>query len=546
MQKLSKLVQVFYTVKYLKFQQVYYRLYYKFNKFNHNKYDVEYPASWCWTGPLLNQQSFFEPNKVIFLNQEGIVNTPSDWNCQTKEKLWLYNLHYFDDLSAINAKDRADSHKALINQWIEQNPPFNGNGWEPYPISLRLVNWVKWCSVQETVSEDILKSMLVQADALSQQLEFHILGNHLFANAKALTFIGVFLGGEQSSRFLDLGLKLLDQELDEQFLVDGAHFELSPMYHQILLWDLLELIGLANISQHPKLLQALPKFKTIAEKALYWLSSMIHTDGEVSFFNDSSIGIAKTPEQIFAYAEDLGLEIESNNQTLLTHKESGYSRVTQPLYSLFFDHANVGPDYLPGHAHADTLSFELSIGKQRVFVNSGTSLYGTSEERLRQRQTPAHNSVSVEGLDSSQVWSGFRVAKRAYSKLIRSTYSDGTATIEASHDGYLKQSPRVTHTRKLDCSDSIIVISDCLSKPRNATYNLHIHPSVIVNQLSDNKLSLSLNDNILCYFESPEPIRIADSTWHPEFGKSIPNKKIEIDFTSGILETRISITENTL
>lgn len=546
MQKLSKLVQVLNTVKYLKFQQVYYRLYYKFNKLKHNDYDVEYSAGWSWSGPLLNEQSFFEPNKVVFLNKEGFVESESDWNCQAKEKLWLYNLHYFDDLSAINANDRATSHEAFIHQWIDQNPPFKGNGWEPYPISLRLVNWVKWCSVQETVSEDIFKSMLVQADTLSQQLEFHILGNHLFANCKALIFVGTFFEGEQPARLLDLGLEILDEELDEQFLEDGAHFELSPMYHQILLWDLLELIGLANTSQHPKLLKVLPKFKTIAEKALHWLSSMLHADGEVSFFNDSSIGIAKTPEQIFAYAEDLGLDIESNNQTLLTHLNSGYSRVTQPSYSLLFDHANVGPDYLPGHAHADTLSFELSIGKQRVFVNSGTSLYGTSAERLRQRQTPAHNTVSVDGLDSSQVWSGFRVAKRAYSKLIKSSLSNGVATIEASHDGYLKQSPKVTHTRKLDCSDSSIVISDCLSKPRNATYNLHIHPSVIVNQLSDNKLSLSLEDNILCYFESPEPIRLKDSTWHPEFGKTIPNKKIEIDFASGALETCISMTENTL
>lgn len=546
MQKLSKLVQVFNTVKYLKFQQVYYRIYYKFKKVKLNKYSAEYPSRWSWTGPLLNEQSFFEPNKFVFLNQEGFVNSASDWNCLTKEKLWLYNLHYFDDLSASNARDRVICHKEFIKHWIDQNPATSGNGWEPYPISLRLVNWVKWCSAQENVSDEILKSMLLQADALTQQLEYHILGNHLFANAKALVFVGTFFEGKQSCKFLDLGLKLLDEELDAQFLDDGAHFELSPMYHQILLWDLLELIGLANTSQHPKLLQALPKFKTIAEKALYWLWSMIHIDGEVSFFNDSAIGIAKSPEHIFAYAEHLGLDLESNNQTLLTHQESGYSRVTQLSYSLLFDHANVGPDYLPGHAHADTLSFELSIGKQRVFVNSGTSIYGTSVERLRQRQTPAHNTVSVEGLDSSQVWSGFRVAKRAYSKLIESSLSNGVATIEASHDGYLKQSPKVTHTRKLDCSNFSIVIFDSLSSPRRATYNLHIHPSVIANQLSNNKLSLSLDDNILCYFESDETIRLTDSTWHPEFGKSIPNKKIEIDFASGALETRISITENIL
>ena len=544
MQKLRKLVKVYNTIKYLKFQQVFYRIYYKFKKLKFNNYDVEFPAGWSWNGPLLNEQSFFENQKVVFLNQEGFINTASDWNCPTKEKLWLYNLHYFDDLSAINARDRVVSHKALINQWIAQNPPLVGNGWEPYPISLRLVNWVKWCSVQENVPEDILKSIIQQADALTQQLEFHILGNHLFANAKALVFVGAFFEGKQSAKFLGLGLKLLDDELNEQFLDDGAHFELSPMYHQILVWDLLELIGLANTRQHPKLLNVLPKFIAIAKKALYWLTSMIHTDGEVSFFNDSSIGIARSPDKIFAYAKHLGLNTEPNNHDLLTHLTSGYSRIIKSSYSLIFDHANVGPDYLPGHAHADTLSFELSIGTQRVFVNSGTSLYGTSEERLRQRQTPAHNTVSIDGLDSSQVWSGFRVAKRAYAKLIESSLSNGVATIEASHDGYLKQSPKVTHTRKLDCSDSSIVISDRLSKPRRATYNLHIHPELEVNQISDNKLALSLNDNTLCYFESPETIRLLDSTWHPEFGKSIPNEKIEIDFDSGALETCISIPEN--
>ena len=69
----------------------------------------------------------------------------------------------------------------------------------------------------------------------------------------------------------------------------------------------------------------------------------------------------------------------------------------------------MGPDYIPGHAHADTLSFELSIGAQRVFVNSGTSEYGLSPKRLNQRKTAAHNTVEVDGKDSSQVWSGLEL-----------------------------------------------------------------------------------------------------------------------------------------
>ena len=67
--------------------------------------------------------------------------------------------------------------------------------------------------------------------------------------------------------------------------------------------------------------------------------------------------------------------------------------------------------------HADNLSFEWSLGEQRVLVNSGTSLYGVSSERHRQRKTKSHNTVEIDGFDSSEIWSGFRVARRASSSL---------------------------------------------------------------------------------------------------------------------------------
>src|SRR5690606_4780416 len=109
--------------------------------------------------------------------------------------------------------------------------------------------------------------------------------------------------------------------------------------------------------------------------------------------------------------------------------------------------APVGPDYLPGHAHADTLSFELSLFGQRVLVNSGTSCYGHGSERIRQRGTTAHNTVVVDGADSSEVWSGFRVARRA--RAINPEVHDHQG-LEAScsHDGYHRLPGRVTHHRR--------------------------------------------------------------------------------------------------
>ena len=53
-----------------------------------------------------------------------------------------------------------------------------------------------------------------------QQLEFHILANHLFANAKALVFAGSYLAEDM---WLKKGLEILDKEISEQFLDDIAY-----------------------------------------------------------------------------------------------------------------------------------------------------------------------------------------------------------------------------------------------------------------------------------------------------------------------------------
>jgi uncharacterized heparinase superfamily protein len=283
--KLKKTLQVFHTLKYLKFEQFWFRFLYRFKKPNAPLVNgLLSKLSWNWNGPAIYNQSIFDDSRVRFLSIDGTVSSILSWNDPAKEKLWLYNLHYFDDLNSNSFVERENTHFSFINKWIEQNPACVGNGWEPYPLSLRLVNWVKWFSKQENVEQKHLGSMFQQANALSQQLEYHILGNHLFANAKALTFVGCYLEGKEAERYLDVGLKLLDREMPEQFLVDGAHFELSPMYHEILLWDLLELIDLAKTSQNTKLLKRFPYWSGVAEKAIAWLKTMIHPDGEVSFF----------------------------------------------------------------------------------------------------------------------------------------------------------------------------------------------------------------------------------------------------------------------
>ena len=84
-----------------------------------------------------------------------------------------------------------------------------------------------------------------------------------------------------------------------------------------------------------------------------------------------------------------------------------------------------------------------------MIVNSGTSCYGSSNERLRQRGTRVHNTVDIDGQNSSEVWGGFRVARRAYPKQLKILNSESGNNLEVhcSHDGYDRLKGNPVHSR---------------------------------------------------------------------------------------------------
>lgn len=532
---LAKYFEVFHTVKYLKFSQIYYRM---VKKLQRPTPRIMVAKSECAIGnwlslPIYNQK-LFENSEVKFLNQRGSIETPNGWNDESKDKLWLYNLHYFDDLCASGCESRVDQHVSLIQRWIRENLAPIGNGWEPYPSSLRIVNWIKFFLSNDRPSGCVLDSLAQQVDFLLQNLERHILGNHLFANAKALVFAGLYLDGPDAKVWLDAGLCIYRKEIIEQVLSDGGNFELSPMYHSIMLVDLLDLINV--FAAYPNKVEddLVLETKKVASKMLSWLLVMTHDDGELSFFNDAAIGVAPKPVIIYKYASLLGLDLPVKQAEKLTHLvDSGYSRVQMASHSLYFDHAKVGPDYLPGHAHADTLSVEWSLMGQRVLVNSGTSMYGLSDERLRQRGTAAHNTVVVDGENSSEVWSGFRVARRAYATVSEVLEADGVVKVTASHDGYQRLKGKVTHTRSIVAEESGIQITDRVSGKWSAAEAMyHLHPDIKVGVITDYSVQLSLPDKWVVLVESTGKIILSDGFWYPEFGLSIPNKNLKIIMNS--------------
>jgi len=397
-------------------------------------------------------------------------------------KLWNYNLHYANYLL------QEELPLSLRLKWLSslhRKLETDSKGLEPYPVSLRLINAIRLIVKHDIKDKAILNNIKAEARFLSQRLEYHILGNHLLENAFALLLAGAFFG---SRKWVNDAHRILAQELKEQVLKDGGHFELSPMYHQIILYRVLELTDwYPSWPEHNK--EQLLFYRETAGKMLGWLKKMTFDNGDIPHFNDSADGIAYTSRQLFAYADYLQL-----NTTEAPLSDSGYRSIGTSRYECRVDVGPAGPSYQPGHAHADALSFILYVDKKPFLVEQGTSTYQIGSPRLEERGTAAHNTVVLNKSNQSQVWSGFRVGRRATVFL----HNDSLKNITASHNGYRNEG--WTHKRSFSFDEHKIIIEDQIDGKHNKTAEsvarFHFHPDCSIT-IDGNKVIVGNTAHIL-------------------------------------------------
>jgi uncharacterized heparinase superfamily protein len=419
---------------------------------------TERPREGKWSTPIKRISPWLGGRRWRHLNQEREIRT---WNDDGVDKLWLYHLHYLDHPCA-----------EIVNCWMEENPPGKGNGWEPYPLSKRISNLIVWLlgdSVQAELRAGIEKNLAVQVEWLSRRVEWHLLGNHLLANAKALVMGGAYFAGDSADRWLREGAEILRRELSEQVLEDGGHFELSPMYHALILEDLLDLINLARV--YPRALAQEEKgWRRTASRMLGWLAQLTHPNGQLAYFNDSVQGVAAEATALKKYAARLGLE-----EQRMPLGASGYARLEAGDTVVLFDLGPVGPDYQPGHGHCDLLSLEVSHKGRPVITNSGVSTYEAGPRRLAERRTAAHNTVRIDQVDQSEVWGSFRVARRAN---VLDSKTNGSSWAEAAHDGYRRLNGNVTHRRRVDVKRGSVTIIDRIEGSGVHSAEIYWHPAI--------------------------------------------------------------------
>lgn len=474
------------TVRWLKAGQVIGRLRFRLHRPRPDLRPAPAPrnAAGPWVAPAAREPSLVAPARWLMLNETHGLDEIG-WDDTKLALLWRYNQHYFDDLNARAAVERRTWHSALVTRWIADNPPARGTGWAPYPVSLRIVNWVKWWLRGQHVEADWAHSLAVQARWLERRLEWHLLGNHLFVNAKALVFAGLWFGSAEGERWLTTGLRILERELPEQILADGGQFERSPMYHALALEDLLDLLNVIH-ARAPATSPAhalLPSLRQRCGAMLHWLRCMTHPSGSWARFNDCADNVAPAGTELERYAAALGIvAAPAPGEGVHQIQPSGYARVVRGAACALLDVAPIGPDYLPGHAHADTLSFELSVGGRELIVNRGTSVYGCGTRRQTERGTAAHSTLQLGVHDSSEVWSGFRVGRRAR---VHDVAVSGWR-LSAAHDGYAHLAGAPLHRRIWTFEPNALVVEDRLTAGPSefAVTRLHLAPGLAASELS--------------------------------------------------------------
>ncbi|MBL4710601.1 MAG: alginate lyase family protein [Flavobacteriales bacterium] len=504
------------TIRFLKSKQIFYRLFYFFKKKLKQENNLLVlpstvkPQLIKALNFLPNRQSYSAENEFLFLNIKHQFRDKIDWNFNEFGKLWTYNLCYFDFL--LQEQLTKEQGLSLILDF-KANYSQVKDGLESYPSSLRVMNCVKFICKHQLKDEALDQLIYSDVIRLSNNLEFHLLGNHLLENAFALLSGAIYFNDEVLFRKAE---KLLLQELEEQILADGGHYELSPMYHQIIssrMLDSISLLGkyeLVNASEIKNIL--LRK----AEEMLAWLKAITFNSGDIPLLNDSARNIAHNSVEIMEYASKLSINIPETELN-----ESGYRKRTGTNYEFVCDVGHIGPDYIPGHAHSDTFNFVLNYKNKALIVDTGISTYEKNDLRHSERVTSAHNTVMVNATEQSEIWGGFRVGRRAYVTMLE----EDANKIRAEHNGYKQFG--IMHQRSYSFLDGNIFIKDELSKACKAKAFIHFHPDVTVGQ-KENKILGDFGEIKVIGFDK---VTLKKYNFAQEFNKQVEAMVVEIDFT---------------
>lgn len=318
---------------------------------------------------------------------------------------------------------------------LEAQNPFSASGvfrdvWNAYTASHRLINLLAGLALHRAAggrpsAEDeqaLLTHARFCAAFVCANLERDLQYNHLMKNYVALSVYAAAV--DHVPPPFALLREAVPRSIAQNVLADGGHAERSPMYHALAMVDvaLLRESRLFDGAWNALL-------DDVGVRMRSALGIMSHPDGDIALFNDAWLGEAPPARALTG---------EPPPPAVARLPVSGYVRIGDGGDAAILDCGPCGPDDNPGHAHADFLSVELSVGGRRLVVDPGVPTYTAGDLRDVSRSAASHNAPSVDGVEPIEFWKSFRVGRRGRAAEITDARFGGVAPLWAAgyHTGY--------------------------------------------------------------------------------------------------------------
>jgi len=409
------------------------------------------------------------------------------------DKLKKYHLHYFDFLKNCSA----DDGMRIIRGWVEENPSsIKNDGWEPYPIALRIVNWILFF-VRNDISPDkkITNSFYLQGKWLYKQCEFHLLANHLLKDIVALLFWGYCFSDQ---RIVKWALKNLDRQLDEQFNSDSLHYEYSPTYHALAINDTLDCYNLLENNSVGEGKGINEKLRGIAGRGLgaaeYLNAGKYIPVGDVNYEGCPDL------LELKLYAEKLNIGCNSSSP-------DDFPSLKTNNLKIMMINSPFSPAYNPAHSHGDKLSVLLWDKNMPILTDTGNYNYQVSEERMYSRSVAAHNTIQVDNFQQAEFWAAFRIGYRG--KVEKQKADLNRIASVFKHKKY-------KHYRSLESTENRIILNDKIVAGGRHSFKqyFHFHPECSVKRKGN---GIIINDSIFINYR--HPFDLIKTEYYPEMYK---------------------------
>ena len=405
--------------------------------------------------------------------------------------------------------------------WVARHP--RGVGWDPHPISVRSFAWTRLALTPGLVEispderERLLISWAQQIDTLDRNIEVRLQANHLLSNLMAVVLGGLVLDADKSPDWL-ARWTWLEDEMGRQILADGAHEERSPMYHSLLLENVLDMLNVARVCPGRGATSLHQTLESAAARMLGALDIWTHPDGQIALFSDSAFGIAAAPSELHAYAAALGVEPRPPAKPgVLDH--GGYVRLESGPWTVLTSVAGPQPAHQPGHAHCDALALELCLDQTRIICDTGVYEYVPGERRQIARATRSHATIEIGGHEQAEVWAPHRIGGRPEVELTR---AHPPHHCEATCVGWT--TPLAKHIRHIEVTPTAVTVTDKVQSigPAQTLIVWPFAPDIQVD-LEPGRAHLTLPTGQRLEIILPENVEwnLERAPYYPEFGQEL-------------------------